>query len=96
MGILNAKNFEFKFDEEKEWFRTQYACDPDTEWMELHDWCYVCGEKLIVPCIFWAGWPRSQELGNDRYQIWLHPGCAMYLAEKFLADVQRLKKMGEI
>jgi hypothetical protein len=105
MRILNAKDFEFDFeqrnerlraieqvitegdysDEEKEWFRTQCTYDVDPAgWMELHDWCYVCGEKLIVPCIFWHGSPRSREMENrDRYQIWLHASCAVYLAEKF-------------
>lgn len=103
MGIINAKDFESELqviargdysDAEKEWLRAQCIYDPDpTGWMELHDWCYVCGEKLVIPCIFWHGNPRSKNLENsDRCQIWLHPACAAKLAEKLLGDVQKLEK----
>jgi hypothetical protein len=67
-------------DEEKEWFRIQCIYDPDPKrgWLELHEWCFLCGERLVVPCVFWHGSPRSRELESfDRLQIWLHPPCAV-------------------
>lgn len=48
------------------------------------DRCFLCGEMLTGGrFIFWQG---NDEAGT---QIWLHPECAMRLANSLLFDVVR-------
>ena len=53
--------------------------------------CFLCGDPLAVPCIFWMGCSdqntsQTKILGVGRSQIWLHPYCASILATKLTAD----------
>jgi len=65
--------------------------DDPTDWMELHELCFLCHEKLTIPAVYWAGAPRSQKAPQDeRLQIWLHPRCARGLAMRLLRDVREL------
>ena len=42
--------------------------------------CFICGERLTVPFVFWAGCSR----------IGLHSGCAFHLANGLLRDVNEM------
>jgi hypothetical protein len=46
--------------------------------------CFLCGEKLVVPCVAWFGCDDS---GNG--ELWLHTDCARQFAEKLLAEYHR-------
>jgi hypothetical protein len=107
VGILNAKSFEFDFarrdailrelarcaPEERERLEAVCAVDYDPSWwMEFHDLCFLCHERLTLPSVYWAGAPRQRAAPpNERTQIWLHPECAESLAMRILRDVEELR-----
>ena len=69
------------------------ACESDPWWwMQVHELCFLCHEKLSVPCVFWAGANSSRYAPySERTQIWLHPACAESLAMRILRDVEELR-----
>ena len=56
--------------------------------------CFLCGDPLAVPCIFWMGCSdqntgQAKILGVGRSQVWLHPKCAPMFAAKLAGDYMR-------
>ena len=45
---------------------------------QTRDNCFICGELLIFPFVFWQG--------TDGESISLHPNCAEYLSINLLSD----------
>ena len=86
MGIINKSCFEFDRNS------LTYELEDLTFWMEFHELCFLCHEKLTIPCVFWQGAPRSRSASDsERIQIWLHPECAESFCMRLLRDVEELR-----
>ena len=63
----------------------------ETDWKTWEPWnffelggkhsslCFLCGEKLTVPCIMWVG---PDDAGNG--ELWFHIECAKIFGQKLL------------
>ena len=51
--------------------------------------CFLCGEKLTVPCIMWSG---CDDISDG--ELWFHIECAKIFGQKLLAEYQRSWSVG--
>lgn len=54
--------------------------------MDVPDMCFICGQQLTTPCIWWNG--VTEEQFNT---VWAHKECASRLAIGLSRDVLELK-----
>jgi hypothetical protein len=48
--------------------------------------CFLCGEKLTVPCVMWVG---PVDIKSTAGELWLHRECAREFGEKLVEEYNR-------
>jgi hypothetical protein len=63
--------------------------EDDKDWSlwgaNIPDRCFLCGDELSFPLVYWSGCNGSHGNENE-LQIWLHPICAASLGKGLIVN----------
>ena len=101
MSVVTKKDFEIKIPE---WVTDPEIDDEvkntlmetgmgnsysTSELMEVNDLCFGCGEKLLLPYVYWNG--SHGDIKGERKGISLHADCAKHLARGITKDALKIE-----
>lgn len=100
MSVIHAKDFHDRFcdwvddpsiseEEKQELFKAGMGIFNASEGMDVNDLCFLCGEKLTFPYVYWNG--SHGDIKGQAKGISLHAGCARHLAVAITKDAVRIE-----